>query len=48
MQRKTFGPKEFRETKEEQRKNEWTTKRMHRQFARDMEMEQQMEMNEKK
>ena len=33
----TFGHKEFKKTKEEQRKNEWTAKRMHGQFARDME-----------
>ena len=33
----TFDPKEFKKTKEEQRKNEWTAKRMHGQFARDME-----------
>ena len=33
----TVDPKEFKKTKEEQRKNEWTAKRMHRQFARDME-----------
>ena len=33
----TFGPKEFKKTKEEQRKNEWIAKRMHGQFARDME-----------
>ena len=32
----TVDPKEFKETKE-QRKNEWTAKRMHGQFARDME-----------
>ena len=33
----TVDPKEFKKTKEEQRKNEWTAKRMHGQFARDME-----------
>ena len=33
----TVEPKEFKKTKEEQRKNEWTAKRMHGQFARDME-----------
>ena len=33
----TFDPKEFKKTKEEQRINEWTAKRMHGQFARDME-----------
>ena len=32
----TVDPKEFKKTKE-QRKNEWTAKRMHGQFARDME-----------
>ena len=31
----TVDPKEFKKTKEEQRKNEWTAKRMHGQFARD-------------
>ena len=30
-------PKEFKKTKEEQRKNEWTAKRMHGQFSREME-----------
>ena len=30
-------PKKFKKTKEEQRKNESTAKRMHGQFARDME-----------
>ena len=30
-------PKEFKKFKEEQIKNEWTAKRMHGQFARDME-----------
>ena len=34
---KTVDPKEFKKTKEEQRKNEWTAKIMHGQFARDME-----------
>ena len=33
----TVDPKEFNKTKEEQRKNEWTSKKMHGQFARDME-----------
>ena len=33
----TVDPKEFKETKDEQRKNEWTAKRMHGKFARDME-----------
>ena len=33
----TVDPKEFNKTKEEQRKNEWTGKIMHGQFARDME-----------
>ena len=33
----TFDPKEFKKTKEEQRKNEWIAKRMHGEFARDME-----------
>ena len=33
----TVDPKEFKKTKEEQRKNEWAAKRMHRQFARGME-----------
>ena len=32
----TVDPKEFKKIKEEQRKNEWTAKRMHGQFARDM------------
>ena len=32
----TVDPKEFKKTKEEQRKNEWTAKRMHGQFAGDM------------
>ena len=30
-------PKEFKKIKEKQRKNEWTAKRMHGQFARDVE-----------
>ena len=34
--KETVDPKEFEKTKE-QRKNEWTAKRMHRQFARNME-----------
>ena len=34
---KTVDPKEFKKTKEEQRKNEWAEKRMLGQFARDME-----------
>ena len=33
----TIYPKEFKKTKDEQRKNEWTAKRMHGQFTRDME-----------
>ena len=33
----TADPKEFQKTKEDQRKNLWTAKRMHGQFARDME-----------
>ena len=33
----TVDPKEFKKIKEEQRKNEWTAKRMPEQFARDME-----------
>ena len=33
----TVDPKKFKKTKEEQRKNEWNAKRMHGQFARDME-----------
>ena len=32
----TVDTKEFKKTKE-QRKNEWTTKKIHGQFARDME-----------
>ena len=36
-QEETVDPKEFKKTKDEQRKNEWTSKRMHGQFARDME-----------
>ena len=35
--KETVDPKEFKKTKEEQRKNEWTAKRMHGQFARDVE-----------
>ena len=35
--KETVDPKEFMKTKEEQRKNEWASKRMHGQFARDME-----------
>ena len=35
--KETGDPKEFKKTKEEQRKNEWSAKRMHGQFARDME-----------
>ena len=35
--KKTVDPKEFKKIKEVQRKNEWTAKRMHEQFARDME-----------
>ena len=34
---KTVDPKEFKKTIKEQRKNEWTVKRMHGQFARYME-----------
>ena len=33
----TVDPKEFKKTKEERRKNEWTTKKIHGQFVRDME-----------
>ena len=33
----TVNPKEFKKTKEEQTKNEWTAKRKDGQFARDME-----------
>ena len=33
----TVNPKEFKKTKEEQTKNEWTAKRMDVQFTRDME-----------
>ena len=33
----TVDPKEFKKTKKEQRRNEWTAKRMHGQFAGDME-----------
>ena len=33
----TVYPEEFKETKEDQRKNEWTAKAMHGKFARDME-----------
>ena len=33
----TVNLKEFKKTKEEERKDEWTAKRMHGQFARDME-----------
>ena len=36
-QEETVDRKEFKKSKEEQRKNEWTAKRMHGQFARDME-----------
>ena len=35
--KKTVDPKELKKTKEEQRTNEWTAKRMYGQFARDME-----------
>ena len=35
--KETVDPKELKKTKEQQRKNEWTAKRMHGQFARDME-----------
>ena len=34
---KTVHPKEFEKTKEEPRKNEWNAKKIHGQFARDME-----------
>ena len=34
---KTVDPKEFKKIKEEQRKNECSAKRMHGEFARDME-----------
>ena len=33
----TVDPKKFKKTKEEQRQNEWTVKRMYEQFARDMD-----------
>ena len=33
----TVDPKEFKKTKEEQRKNKLTAERIHEQFARDME-----------
>ena len=33
----TVDPKEFKKTKQEERKNEWTAKRMYGQFVRDME-----------
>ena len=33
----TADPNEFKKTKEERRKNEWTTKKIHGHFARDME-----------
>ena len=33
----TVEPKEFKKTKQEQRKNEWTAKGIHGQFAKDME-----------
>ena len=33
----TVDPKEFKKTKEDQKKNEWTAKRMHGQFVRDLE-----------
>ena len=36
-QEETVDRKEFKKSKEEQRKNEWTAKRMHGQSARDME-----------
>ena len=35
--KESVDPKEFKKIKEEQRKNEWTAKRMHGQFARDMD-----------
>ena len=35
--KETVDPKEFQKIKEEQRKNKWTAKRIHGQFARDME-----------
>ena len=37
MHEETVDPEEFKKTKEEQRKNEWAAKRMHRSFARNME-----------
>ena len=37
MHEETVDPEEFKKTKEEQRKNEWTAERMHGQFARDMD-----------
>ena len=33
----TVDPKNFKKTKDEQRENEWTAKRMHGQFVTDME-----------
>ena len=33
----TVDPKQFKKTKDKQKKNEWTAKRMHQQFARDTE-----------
>ena len=36
-QEETVDPKEFKKIKEEQRKNEWTAKILHEQFARDTE-----------
>ena len=35
--KKTVDPKEFMKTKKEQRKNGWTAKGMHGQFAREMD-----------
>ena len=37
IHKETVDPKEFKKTKEEQRKNKWTANRMFGQFARDME-----------
>ena len=47
----TVDPKNFKKTKDEQRKNEWTAKRMYGQFVTDMENKentQHMETDEKK
>ena len=47
----TVDPKNLKKTKDEQRKNEWTAKRMYGQFVTDMENKentQHMETDEKK